>query len=107
MELIKISHEIESDKDVSVFTRIGFCREWTRAAILFVRSRFPTIKAEAREVEITPNLQHTFMRITENGGDPVICDGVGTINHPPYFGPESEAPKHLQNSKSDIINRYL
>lgn len=107
MELKRVIHEVESDKNAQSFIRLGFCREWTKATILFIRKRFPTVKVEAREVNITPNLQHTFVRLTEEGEDPVLCDGVGTISHAPYFGPESEAPKHLQNSKPDIINKYL
>ena len=75
--------------------------------ILFVRRKFPSVKVEAREVDITPNLQHTFVRLTCVGSDSIICDGVGTIGHEPYFGPESESPEHLQNSKSDMINKYL
>lgn len=107
MELNRAIKEVESNSNIQSFTKLGFCREWTKVAILFVRKKFPSIKAEAREVDITPNLQHTFTRIYQEGEEPVICDGVGTLNHPPYFGPENEAPRHLQNSRSDMINRYL
>jgi hypothetical protein len=107
MELKRATKGINLDKDVQSHTKLGFCREWTKAVILFVRKKFPTIKAEAREVDISPGLQHTFARLIEEGEEPIICDGVGTVNHPPYFGLESEAPAHLQNSKSDMINKYL
>lgn len=95
------------DETIRSQTTLGFCREWTRRVISLIRIKFPNIKVEAREVDITPNLQHTFVRITDENEEPFLYDGVGTTKHKPYFGPEKEAPNHLQNSKSDIINSYL
>lgn len=107
MESKKIIEQVKSDEKLKSSERLGFCREWTKTVILFVRRKFPSVKVEAREVDITPNLQHTFVRLTEKGQEPILCDGVGTVYHPPYFGPENEAPEHLQNSKSDMINKYI
>lgn len=107
MELKRVIIEVKTNESIRPFTRLGFCREWTRAVILYVRKSFPLIRAEAREVQITPNLQHTFVRLTSEDEEPYLYDGVGTVKHKPYFGPASEAPEHLQNSKSDMINKYL
>jgi CRISPR/Cas system-associated exonuclease Cas4 (RecB family) len=78
-----------------------------RRMILFIKNKFPKVIVEAREVEITSSLQHTFIRIVDENKESYLYDGVGTVEHKPYFGPENEAPRHLQNSKPDMINKYL
>lgn len=103
----RIRSKIEANKMLYVASRLGFCREWTRVVMLYVRSQYPDVKVEAREVDITENLQHTFPMLTIENDEPYICDGVGTAKHSPYFGYESDAPQHLQNSRPDMINRYL
>lgn len=105
-EFKKVISTIYDDENIVSSSVVGFCREWTKRIIQFLKSKYPDIKVEAREVDITPNLQHTFPLISIDD-DKYIIDGVGTAKHPPYIGSENSAPKHLQNSKPDIINKYI
>lgn len=107
MEIIKAKNQVEMDLNFQSLSRVGFCREWTRAVILFIKQKFPFIIAEAREVSISPNLQHTFIKLSEDDKVSYLYDGVGTLKHKPYFGLESQAPEHLKNSRPDMINKYL
>lgn len=107
MNIDRIYRESMENDEIKGQTALGFCREWTHRIMIFIRRKFPNVKVEAREVDITANLQHTFIRIIDDEEEPYLYDGVGTARHKPFFGPESKAPEHLQNSKPDIINRYI
>jgi hypothetical protein len=107
MERNQIIDLIQNDERVKSFSKPGFCRSWTREAIRAIRN-FPDVGVEAREVDIGPCLQHTFLRVTLPGVRPLLLDGTGVGNKEPYFGYEDEAPKHLQNSHPDtMINSYI
>lgn len=75
--------------------------------LYFLQVYFPKVKVETKEVELESFLQHTFLRIIILENEPFICDGVGILKHDPFWNYESEAPKHLQDSNSDMINKYL
>lgn len=82
------------------------CRMWVKVAMERIKTMSDELSIEAREVDLEPHLQHTFLRITHGEDRPFLIDGIGSAKHPPYFGYEDEAPPHLQNSRSDIINVY-
>jgi hypothetical protein len=104
--LSTISLSVSNNEVLKVFAQRGLCRKWSAAALEFVRATNLPVCAEAREVEIVPGYKHTFVRAWD-GCQPYLLDGTGTIYHEPYYGPEAEAPSHLQNSKPDkMINRY-
>jgi hypothetical protein len=95
---------IETKPNIQDITKIGLCRVWTKAAMEYIKSNFPNVLVEAREVDLEPDLQHTFLRMSINGQRPFLADGIGSAKYQPYFGFEDEAPTHLQNSRSDVIN---
>jgi hypothetical protein len=99
-----IIETLANDKVVKEMTKIGLCRRWTIAAMALIRTHYPEITAEAREVDLTPHLQHTFLKISIAGEKPFFWDGVGTLKFQPFSGFEEDAPPHLQNSRSDMIN---
>lgn len=103
----KIAQDINSDEIIKELSKPGLCRKWTALAINFVKNNFPDVETEAREVEISPNLQHTFLQIRKSNNDPYIFDGTGVEKHSPYSGYEKDVPIHLQNSKPDMINKYI
>lgn len=84
--------------------RVGFCRVWTGLALDEIEKWSTTNKveviAEAREVNISHGLDHTFVRL-EIGGKTYFLDGTGVEKFPPYFGLASTAPSHLLNSHID------
>lgn len=106
-----ISERVQQDPRVQKNTKRGLCRQWTKFArkaageTAIAMEGAPDIRSEAREVDISPSLSHTFLRLTINGR-PFLMDGTGVEHYPPYFGPEETAPEHLQNSWSDMINRH-
>lgn len=101
-----IVEDIDNLKNLQEINRIGQCRIWSKAIMGMVKLNYPGAIVEAREVNLEPGLQHTFLRIIIDDQRPFIMDGVGTAKFPPFFGFEDEAPTHLQNSKSDIINNF-
>lgn len=98
---------IKGDKDIDQVTKIGLCRIWTKKVINLIKRNFPDIQIEAREIDLEPGLQHTFLRVEKPGQKAYFLDGVGTTKYPPFIGFEDEAPKHLKNSHSDMINSYI
>jgi len=103
-DYIKKIREVEEDSTIKSVTKIGLCRRWAKMTMDKLRERFPEIAIEAREVDVSPNLQHTFLRIIIPGNKPLLWDGVGTLKIRPFCGYEDEAPTYLQNSRSDMIN---
>ncbi len=84
----------------------GLCRVWT-GLVLDEIERWGEVNgiciiAEAREVAMKSGLDHTFVRWWLAGdSERTLMDGTGIEGFPPYFGPESEAPAHLRNSRID------
>jgi hypothetical protein len=101
---ISLKDVLISEPALKELARPGLCRQWTKAALDFFEKIRLNISAEAREVEIEPSLQHTFIRI--RGERAYLCDGTGVLDFPPFFGFEDEAPEHLLNSHPDMINSY-
>lgn len=99
-----ILEELTLDKRLSEFSKPGLCRKWTLEAWLILKNKFPDYKFEAREVDISEGLQHTFLLIKIPNSINLILDGTGVEKHAPFFGFEDEAPHHLQNSRLDMIN---
>ncbi|RJR29197.1 hypothetical protein C4564_02555 [Candidatus Microgenomates bacterium] len=95
------------------FSKIGFCRNWTGAALaaldkIKTKNKF-IVDYEARETEVSPCYFHTFVLIILSDGDNelnYLMDGAGVAGLGTYFGPESSAPTHLSNSQLDQISRY-
>lgn len=102
-----LAQHIQADQMCIPHAKIGHCRQWSRF-VLDSLQNIDNISAEAREVEISPGLTHTFIKLTiHDHHRAYFADGVGTTKYPPYFGYEDEAPDHLQNSKPDMmINTY-
>jgi len=102
-----INQLLQADRLVRENARKGLCRKWTRFAMEatspLVELSPESIQIEAREVDIEPCLSHTFLRAIIHGKK-FILDGTGASTYDPYSGPEDEAPNHLQNSRSDMIN---
>ena len=103
----RIITRLNSNQNLIEIGEPGNCRIWTTLAFKIVRSAFPNTQLEAREVDISEYLQHTFLKITPINEEPLLCDGLGQKNILLFFDYESEAPKHLQNSRMDILNSYL
>jgi len=101
-----ILKDINGIKNIQEVSRIGLCRVWSKAIMEMVKSSFPQVSVEAREVDLEPNLQHTFLRVTIGNQKPFLIDGVGSAKFSPFFGYEDEAPEHLQNSRADVINIF-
>ena len=89
----------------------GLCRPWTRETIIKIKKYAELtsehITVEAREVIFEPDFSHTFVKVTTSDGKSLFLDGTGVGKHDSFFGPEDEAPKHLQNSTYDMMNYYL
>lgn len=96
--------ELNADRRLSELGKPGLCRRWTIEAWRNLRDKFPYYKFEAREVDISEGLQHTFLLIKIPNSINLILDGTGVEKHAPFFGFEDEAPHHLQNSRLDMIN---
>lgn len=105
-----IEETIKLHPNLDGLNKKGLCRVWTREAIGIIKElksiNHWEIEIEAREVEIEPGLDHTFLRIIVQGFPAFILDGTGAGFYDPYFGPETEA-SHLQNSKIDWIHHLL
>jgi len=99
-----IVDRIENDEHIKEVTKIGLCRVWSKVAKDYITSNYPEIIVEAREVDLEPYLQHTFLRLIIKNEEPFLIDGIGSVKFPPFSGFESEAPEHLRNSRMDIIN---
>ena len=108
---LSIYRGIIENPRVQAVSQRGNCRKWSREAILELikigNENDIHITTEARETEVEPFLFHTFVRFYINEDDPYLFDGTGVSKFNPYFGPESKAPNHLQNSTHDMINYYL
>ncbi len=110
-ELISLlpQHLAQIEK-VKAVTRLGMCREWTSCAMTEIENLATNlglkVLCEAREVTISPGLSHTFIKVLVEDERPILCDGVGVGKYPSFIGYEDEAPEHLKNSKSDMINIY-
>lgn len=83
----------------------GWCRVWTSLALDEIEGWAITagvnVVAEAREIRMPSGLEHTFVQLSINSGPWYVFDGVGVESQPSYFGPESEVPTHLRNSRID------
>jgi hypothetical protein len=101
-----ILEDINGLRNLQEINKIGQCRVCSKAIMEMVKLNFPQVLVEAREVNLEPDLQHTFLRITIDNKKPFLIDEVGSAKYPPYAGYESEAPEQLQNSRADIINNY-
>ena len=108
-----VQREIESDELCKRFTQSGMCRSWSGAALKVLdtlRGKLESqIEYEAREVNISIGLSHTFIKIVfiiEDEAYAYLMDGCGVLGFEPYFGREGNAPKHLLGSHSDPINLY-
>jgi|SRR3989344_3876128 len=110
----EIYHQITNtltDGETRRFSVIGLCRVWSKHAldaieVYATENDISIAEIEAREVEIEPNLYHTFVFLKLDGDQPFLFDGTGLANKEPYFGYEEDAPDHLQNSHPDLINHY-
>jgi hypothetical protein len=107
MERDLIIDFLRNNEKTKPVSRLGYCRVWTKEAILAITRQFPDAEIEAREVDISPNLQHTFLRVVMPNVKPLILDGTGVGKEKPYFGYEEKAPLHLQNSHPDMINNFI
>ena len=90
--------------------KLGNCRVWCSVAFGELKAQLAQSEAEVdfREVKLEPGLNHTFLRISSKStGETYLLDGVGTARHRPFFGEESDAPKHLKDHKRDMLNSYL
>lgn len=105
--LEQIAQQLLVDNKLKNVARLGLCRIWTDRAMSKVEETTGRdVEMEAREVEIGIGLTHAFIRAMFNGEEPFLYDGTGVGSHPPYFGPESQAPNHLLDSRPDMINKY-
>lgn len=89
-------------------SRRGMCRTWSGAAREIIKefatkNELHSWEIEVREVDIDICLSHTFLRLIAEGKI-YLLDGTGVLNHTEYFGLESEAPEHLNNSHRDWID---
>lgn len=84
----------------------GLCRDWVRKALMILEDNLDKAKIEVREVQTEPTVYHSFIKLLYNENS-YFLDGTGTGKHSPYFGLETDAPQHLQNSKRDMINSYI
>jgi len=102
----KVIQNFSKDPVLEKRNKPGLCRVWTDRVLDLVEGMEEDkqeLSAEAREVQVEPGLFHTFI-ILRMGNKSYLWDGIGTGKHVPYFGPEEQAPEHLKNSRSDIIN---
>lgn len=107
MILEQIVRQLQADDKLKGVARLGLCRVWTDMAMKRVEEMSNrTVEIEAREVQVGIGLTHTFIRAMCSGEEPFLYDGTGIGSHPPYFGPEIQAPKHLLGSHPDMINKY-
>jgi hypothetical protein len=106
-EYLTIINLLQESQGVQKLSKHGLCRDWAREAILILHKHFPNADIEAREVDITPDFQHTFLRVILPNHKPFLLDGTGVGKKDPYFGSEEKAPEHLKNSHPDMINNYL
>lgn len=99
----RIKEQVVSDPQISEFAKPGFCRAWSALGIKRILSEGVSddLQPHVREVEIYSTLSHSFLRVTINGVN-FLLDGTGVNFHPPFFGPEDEAPDHLRNSTPDV-----
>lgn len=107
MILEQTAQQLQIDDKLRGVAGLGLCRIWTNRAMDRIKELISgTVEIEAREVEVGIGLTHTFIRAMCDGEEPFLYDGTGVGSHQPYFGPESQAPKHLLNSHPDMINEY-
>lgn len=106
---LELQDMVLNNSGIMKLMRLGFCREWSLATLKFIRKFAEDsayqLQIEAREVNISPLLSHTFIRLIAGEERPYLMDGTGVEKHPPYFGYEDEAPEHLRNHKLDMISR--
>jgi hypothetical protein len=108
-DLVRLGEELFSNPKTVAVARIGSCRVWTKEAIEQVKAfrsqNNLDLTCEAREIELEPGLEHTFLRVLAAGLPPYDYDGTGTSSFGPYKGPEEQAT-HLQGSHFDMIHSY-
>jgi hypothetical protein len=99
---------LETSNQLTNARKKGNCRVWSSLARdviwQYASERQRIWQVQVREVEIEPYLSHTFLRLICDGHF-FLLDGTGVSNYPEYYGLESEAPSHLQNSHQDWIDR--
>jgi len=105
----RLTEYLAEHEQLGKLKKRGWCRVWSgsaRTAINeFVESNELTSwQVEVREVDIEPCLSHTFIRLIANG-EMYLLDGTGVSNYSEYYGLESDAPPHLQNSHRDWLDR--
>lgn len=102
---------LASQESLVALERTGMCRFWAGEAMKLIRAfakeKNVSISIEAREILVNPLLSHTFLRLVADGELPFLIDKVGVEKLHPFTGYEQAAPKHLQNSKKDMLNYYL
>lgn len=101
LEVGEIFDLLLNSKETMALSQKGFCRFWVREAIELLTSKFPKIKIEVKEVEICEEHWHSFLRLSLENMEPIICDGTGVNKNGPYFGLEKDAPDHLRNWHRD------
>lgn len=105
----QLYNTLKESPQLATVQKRGFCRIWSGRARdvirQFISENNYDWRVEAREVQIESCLFHTFLRLI-CGDQSYVLDGTGVSDFPEYFGPESEAPRHLLNSSRDWID-YL
>lgn len=104
----KLTEHLREHEQLSRVRKKGWCRVWSGAAKIaiseFITKNELAWQIEVREVDIEPCLSHTFLRLIAEG-EIYLLDGTGVSNYFEYYGPESEAPRHLKNSHRDWLDR--
>lgn len=95
--------ELAKAEAVQAVAGKGWCREWClRMANLVDELTQEDMVLEIREVEVEPELWHSFLKILISE-ESWFYDGVGVGNHESYLGTENQAPDHLKNSRIDAL----
>ena len=103
---------VNQNEKIFHLNKLGMCREWSSRFSLEIKGVAEKLGlnliVDVIGVNISFYSSHTFVKIwiEKEDENAWLCDGVGVGKYQPYFGPESEAPKHLHNSKLDMIEVY-
>lgn len=98
-----LSSVIDADKETQKWSEPGWCRRWSDRLMDILEDSLLFYEVEAREIEISSELWHTFVRAETADGEVYIFDNSRSKNRQPYIGPERNAPEYLNDSKRDNL----
>lgn len=99
----QIINTLKMSSATNEVSKPGYCRMWVREAVILLHEKFPNIKIDIMETEIAEEHTHTFLKLTIEGFEPILCDGTGANKSGQFFGYEKNAPECLQRGGKDLF----